>query len=415
MRLDSHNFSPAVLAKIVRSAARNTSFAAAAESLADEAEVRISSRQVGRIAHEIGEQLRQARDRQVEAFLNKHLSPETRNSAPLVVVAVDGGRMNTRSEELGHGPGAHAPAWREDKVANLLTMTHKTHAEDPHPELPRCFTKKKNVVELVKGVAGQGAMADVAESVGEAEPELTVFEPEEDKTTPRWQPESLVSTCQATMESSDKFGPMVAAEAQRRNFSAARSRAFLGDGGAWIWVLHQKFFSTFEPIVDFVHVLTYIYLAARAAGGAGAVVWARYLGWATACWQGRVDAVLAELSAIHEAMSAPENPDGIKTTDPHEVIRRTIGYLTNNRDRMDYPRYRRAGLPTCSGMVESLIKRFNRRVKGTEKFWNPSQAESILQARAALLTEDERLAKHLKSRPISAFRQYETTRKRQAG
>ena len=45
-----------------------------------------------------------------------------------------------------------------------------------------------------------------------------------------------------------------------------------------------------------------------------------------------------------------------KSTDPYEVIRRTIGYLTNNQARMDYSRYRREGLPTCSGMVESLVK-----------------------------------------------------------
>ena len=53
--------------------------------------------------------------------------------------------------------------------------------------------------------------------------------------------------------------------------------------------------------------------------------------------------------------------------------------ITNNAAQMDYPRYRRAGLPTCSGLVESLVKQFNRRVKGTEKFWDPSQAETILQ------------------------------------
>ena len=78
-------------------------------------------------------------------------------------------------------------------------------------------------------------------------------------------------------------------------------------------------------------------------------------------------------------MPLPENPKELKPTDPYEVIRVTIGYLTNNAARMDYPRYRRAGLPTCSGLVESLVKQFNRRVKGTEKFWNPSQAETILQ------------------------------------
>jgi len=44
LRLDSHGFSPTVSGKIVRAAARNSSFAAAAESLTDEAEITISDR-----------------------------------------------------------------------------------------------------------------------------------------------------------------------------------------------------------------------------------------------------------------------------------------------------------------------------------------------------------------------------------
>jgi hypothetical protein len=44
----------------------------------------------------------------------------------------------------------------------------------------------------------------------------------------------------------------------------------------------------------------------------------------------------------------PSPPDGqeAKPTDLYEVIRLTIGYLTNNQTRMDYPRYRQEGLPT---------------------------------------------------------------------
>jgi len=37
---------------------------------------------------------------------------------------------------------------------------------------------------------------------------------------------------------------------------------------------------------------------------------------------------------------------------------------------MDYPRYRRLGLPVTSAPMESLVKQINTRVKGTEIFWD---------------------------------------------
>jgi hypothetical protein len=171
-------------------------------------------------------------------------------------------------------------------------MSTQSHDHDPHPDLPRCFTKQREVVELVQGVTGQGALADVVEPDDDEAKPLTVFTPAEDELPPDGQPKPLVRTCVASLESSDVFGPMVAAEAQRRNFFAAQVRAFLGDGGAWIWTLHRTYFPTFEPIVDFVHVLTHVYLAARAIGGSAATIWECYLNWATACWQGCVSDVL---------------------------------------------------------------------------------------------------------------------------
>ena len=415
MRLDSHNVSPAILGKIVRAAARDGSFDAVEESLADLGEISISGRQVGRIAHEVGKQLEDDRDRRVEDFQNKQAKPETPVAPRLAVVEIDGGRLQTRSEEPGQGPGIHDPAWREDKIANLLTMSTQSHDQDPHPELPRCFTKKREVVELIQGISGQGALADVIEATADEPLALSVFEPAEQKPRPVWPPEPLVRTCVATLESSDEFGPMVAAEAHRRNFFAAQSRVFLGDGGAWIWTLQRILFPTFEAIVDFVHVLAHIYLAAKAVGGPAPAVWERYLDWATACWQGRISTVLEQLAATLAEMPPPPEGQEVKPTDPYEVIRLTIVYLTHNQARMDYPRYRRQGLPTCSGLVESLVKQFNRRVKGTEKFWTPTHAETILQLRAAYLSEDERLSKHMKTRPMSPYRQYQTTKRRKAG
>jgi hypothetical protein len=72
---------------------------------------------------------------------------------------------------------------------------------------------------------------------------------------------------------------------------------------------------------------------------------------------------------------------------------------------MDYPRYRRQGLPVTSSLVESPAGECNARVKGRDKWWNaPDGAEAILQVRAALLSEDDRLAQHVANRPGNPFR-----------
>jgi hypothetical protein len=74
---------------------------------------------------------------------------------------------------------------------------------------------------------------------------------------------------------------------------------------------------------------------------------------------------------------------------------------------MDYPRYRQAGLPVTSSLVESLVGEFNGRVKGKDKWWNRTQgAEAILQVRAAVLSEDSRLARYFAERPGRLYRRH---------
>jgi hypothetical protein len=71
---------------------------------------------------------------------------------------------------------------------------------------------------------------------------------------------------------------------------------------------------------------------------------------------------------------------------------------------MNYPEYRRQGMPVTTAWMESLVKEINYRAKGTEMFWNdPEGAEAILQLRAAALCDDGRLVEHLKTRPGYPF------------
>ncbi len=98
-------------------------------------------------------------------------------------------------------------------------------------------------------------------------------------------------------------------------------------------------------------------------------------------------------------------PKDAEEKDPRKIVADTIRYFQNNASKMDYPRYRKEGLPTTSALMESLVKEVNYRVKGTEKFWNDGpNAEAILQVRAATLGDDDRLSKHLQRRPGCPFR-----------
>jgi hypothetical protein len=179
----------------------------------------------------------------------------------------------------------------------------------------------------------------------------------------------------------------------------------VGDGQAYNWAIHKGYFPDFEAIVDFLHVLCYVYLAAWAVGGNEEQRWSQYLDWLQACWQGRVDEVIEQLALWQGRLGKPPPDAELPPHDPRRLVAEALTYLGNNRQRMDYPRYRRAGLPLTSSLVESLVGQFNARLKGREKFWNrPEGVEAMRQVRAALLSEDDRLGRHYAQRPGSPYR-----------
>ncbi|WP_227254941.1 hypothetical protein [Frigoriglobus tundricola] len=91
--------------------------------------------------------------------------------------------------------------------------------------------------------------------------------------------------------------------------------------------------------------------------------------------------------------------------DPRRLVAEALSYLGNNQSRMDAPRYRCAGLPITSRLVESLVGEFNARLKSPQKFGNrPDGPEPILQLRAAVLSEDHRLERFCAQRPGCPYR-----------
>jgi hypothetical protein len=148
-----------------------------------------------------------------------------------------------------------------------------------------------------------------------------------------------------------------------------------------------------------VHALSHVFAAAWAGRtrGEGAAVYTR---WIQAVWAGQVASILPELEARSAELGvpSPECGDG----DPRQLVFEALRDLRNNAERMRYDGYRRSGLPIMTSAVESMIKRINRRVKGSEKFWSEPGAEAILQPRADVLSEAEPLAGFWKQREREA-------------
>jgi hypothetical protein len=364
-------------------------------------EIAICARTVNQLSAQLGGELAEQRDERTQAYQQQPLPRVAHRVEPaprLAAVFCDGGRMRTRDEGGGHG--VHQPHWRETKNAAFHRMQSTSHDSDPQPELPDCFCNQAYVEKLVLGLKkAKNPQSELMPAAAESAPSPASPPPEK---AAAWQPKTLLRTCVSSLLSSDEFGPIMAAEADARGFFAADKRAYLGDGQMYNWSIQARWFPTFTPIADFIHVVEYVYEAAKGLCPDPATRWSQYVRWASACWQGNVSQVIDELAG-HLPTTDGDPPDA-KEASTRKTLERARTYLTNNRSRMDYARYRREGLPVTSSLAESLVKQIGKRVKGTEKFWDDGRrGEAILQIRAAVVSEDNRLFQFVQNRPISPY------------
>jgi hypothetical protein len=388
LKIDGRSYSPKVLETAMFCAARDPAYKLAAETLQETAEIQITARHLRNLTVQVGGELQVARDAETEAYFQQPLPRvPTVPSTPIALacVSVDGGRVQTR---LDGGPnGVQQPHWRETKNAVFMRMTGVQFDDDPHPELPDCFGDRKYMKKLLSGVEDEDVISSATEK----------------SDLKSWRPERLFRTCLSSLCDSDSFGRMMEAEANSRGFFAAKKSAFVGDGLPYNWTIQKRHFSGFIPILDFPHAIERAYEVARSVCPNSDEAWACYVKWATACWKGRVKDMLEEMRRHQEILGRP--PTGCDEKDPRRVLAEAITYFENNASRMDYPRYRKEGLPLTSAYMESFVKEMNYRVKGTEKFWSDGpSAEAILQLREEMLSDDDRLRRHMRSRPGNPFR-----------
>lgn len=328
---------PRAARRLGREAAAN-SFDKAAEALSEDWSIGWDGKQIQRWSEALGRRLVLERDGEVAAYARGIRPDSPRNAPALLVVGMDGGRVQMREKDAASGS-----RWREDKVA-AITSYLPGDGSSEHP------------------------------------------------------PQALVTTHVGTMEKAEAFGKLVQVEAERRGLRTAETVLVLGDGGTWIDPLARRERLCDQRIVDYHHAAEHLYEAARAALGRDAPP-AKTLGEQLSEWlhDGPFDRVLETLR-MHARQAGPAQADDGREH-PRRVLANVVEYFEKHRAHMDYPTYRKKGWPIGSGVTESGVKQFNKRVKGTEQFWTPSGVEAILALRALWLSQDDRWDRYWQTRP----------------
>jgi hypothetical protein len=303
-------------------------FDAAARALNSDWGTSYHRKQIQRWTQRIGAQVLACRKAEAQGYAQGIRPSGPANDPVLLVVQMDGGRVQEREKD----PDTKS-RWHEDKALAVSTF------------LPGDGKEKK--------------------------------------------PRALVSTYVATMQKAGPFGLLARIEAERRGIRQAHQVLVLGDAAGFIDTIAEEYFPCHVRIVDYYHAAEHLAACVKALcplqGRRRRRLWQR---WRTNLWQGRIARIMRWLEKHHRRLGIPREAD--PQDHPRRVIAENLGYFTRHGHQMNYPEYRAKGWPIGSGLVESTIKRFNKRVKGTEQLWNEQGVEPVLALRALWMSQDQR-------------------------
>ena len=176
----------------------------------------------------------------------------------------------------------------------------------------------------------------------------------------------------AYLERSEQFVPRFRQAAIAMRAEQARRIFFVSDAAEWIDKGVSVQLPTAIRIVDIWHAYQHVHEAARKIHGEGT---SKAAGWA--------DQWCRHLRE-HGGRVTWWSLRRVRYKDPErqEALEALLGYLDRQADRLDYPRYERAGWPISSGAMESYCKQLGGRLKGPGMRWSQENVNPM----AALVT-----------------------------
>lgn len=411
-------------------------------------DISLGHKRLERITERIGAERLVEADQEVVAFkaltlTEKLAGPKNVRSPVSAAVMADGGRYQ-RCEKNESGEGDRRTHWFEDKAGLCLELGGRRDdvaaspdAVDPCPQVPGFLMNIEQIETLTREIGKKATekvvlseadessinashvvsdpaidtaddcqinlddartLSDLERIVAAAQQSASRHQAAADSADDLpMSPKVITRDLVATLENSRHLGEKLAAHAWSLGLFQAKFKAFVGDGSSWIWTIFDKHFRAFKfiAVLDIIHAVTYLFAAAMAdrTEAEGTPVYCQWMSW---LWSGDVSQVIAALVKRQSELGLPTDEDG--PTSARQIVSGALTYYQNQQSRMNYPLYRKLGLPITSSHMESAIKELNFRMKGTEKFWSKPGGQSVIQLRADNLSGTDPLSVFWKER-----------------
>ena len=188
-------------------------------------------------------------------------------------------------------------------------------------------------------------------------------------------PES--TTFVGAIESAEAFGERIYAESVRRGLEAAKQVVILGDGAQWVKNLAQMHFPHAVVIVDLYHARQHVSdLCKVLFAGAEKKVERFRMRWWADLNEGKVERIV-----LQARLEAEDIPDAGRA----KKVEGEIQYLEKNREHMRYAQFRAQGLFVGSGVIEAGCKTvIGQRLKQSGMEWSVRGANAIISLRSII-------------------------------
>jgi hypothetical protein len=181
------------------------------------------------------------------------------------------------------------------------------------------------------------------------------------------------TTYTGAIETAERFGRRLYAEAHHRGWNRAKRKVVIGDGAVWIWNIADEHFPTATQIVDLYHARQHLWeLSGKLFSSDHSQLrqqWVKQL--QKKLDSGKIESLVKTLRAF-----MPSTHDLAKT------LATEAEYFARNAERMRYPQFRADHLFVGSGVIEAGCKTvIGSRLKQSGMFWTVRGANAILALR----------------------------------